>query len=119
MGSRPACAAGREAANWSRWSDSFDGARLSPEWLRMRNVGTAQWYAFDRDRASLLLVAGKDSAGTAGSPHFLGREDAAATRAEWTARFAFTPENEGDLAGLMAFIDEAHFLVAGIEQRAR
>src|SRR5690606_19106150 len=30
--------------------------------------------------------------------------------------FAFVPEREGDLAGLMAFIDEANFLVAGIEQ---
>src|SRR5690606_23975184 len=63
----------------------------------------------------LHLAAGTDSASTVGSPHYLGRR-MRHPHAEWTARFAFVPEREGDLAGLMAFIDEANFLVAGIEQ---
>ena len=36
-------------------------------------------------------------------------------RAEWTTRLDFAPEKPGDLAGIMAFGSEAHFLVAGIE----
>lgn len=100
--------------DWSRWSDSFDDARLSPEWLQMRNVSDVQWYALDRDRDELVLVAGADAASTTGQPHFLGRR-MRHHEAEWTTRLAFTPEREGDLAGLMAFMDEEHFLVAGIE----
>lgn len=100
--------------DWSRWSDSFDGARLSPEWLQMRNVADVQWYALDRDRDELALVAGADAASTTGQPHFLGRRMRQHS-GEWTTRFAFEPEREGDLAGLMAFMDEEHFLVAGIE----
>lgn len=100
-------------AGWSRWTDSFDGSRLSPEWLQMRNPPATPWYRLAD--GALLLTAGSDSASTAASPHYLGRR-MRHPRAEWTARFAFAPEKEGDLAGLMAFIDEAHFLVAGIEQ---
>ncbi len=66
-------------------------------------------------RGELLLIAGDDAASSAGSPHFLGRR-MRHPQAQWTTRFAFAPEREGDLAGLMALIDEAHFLVAGIEQ---
>lgn len=104
-----------EPADWSRWTDSFDGQALSPEWLQMRNPPAVQWHALDRQEDALLLVAGAESASTTGSPHFLGRR-MRAPNAEWTARFTFRPEREGDLAGLLAFIDEAHFLAAGIEQ---
>lgn len=100
--------------DWSQWRDSFEGATLSPEWLVMRNAGEAQWHALDRSRGELSLVAGRDAASTTGSPHFVGRR-MRHPQAQWTTRFAFAPEREGDLAGLMAFIDEAHFLVAGIE----
>src|SRR5690606_39915796 len=91
--------------DWSRWSDSFDGARLSPEWLQMRNPADVQWYALDRDRDELVLVAGSDAASTTGQPHFLGRR-MRHHEAEWTTRVAFEPERQGDLAGLMAFMDE-------------
>src|SRR5690606_2237746 len=52
---------------------------------------------------------------TTGQPHFLGRR-MRHHEAEWTTRVAFEPERDGDLAGLMAFMDEEHFLVAGIER---
>ena len=106
-----------ERVDWSRWSDGFDGARLSPEWLQMRNPADIQWYALERDRDELVLVAGSDAASTTGQPHFLGRR-MRHHEAEWTTRFGFEPEREGDLAGLMAFMDEEHFLVAGIEGSA-
>jgi alpha-N-arabinofuranosidase len=100
--------------DWSRWSDSFDGAKLSEEWLQMRGPGTMQWNALDRARGELVLVAGSDAASTSGRPHFLGRR-MRHPQAQWTVRFAFAPEREGDLAGLLAFMDEEHFIVAGIE----
>ena len=34
----------------------------------------------------------------------------------WTARLAFDPERDGDFAGLLALIDENHFLALGVEQ---
>jgi alpha-N-arabinofuranosidase len=104
-----------QPADWSKWTDSFDAASLSPEWLQMRNPASMQWFAVDRDRGELVVIGGDDSASTSGSPHFLGRR-MRSPAAQWTTRFAFQPEREGDLAGLMAFIDEANFLVAGIEQ---
>ena len=36
--------------------------------------------------------------------------------ATWTTRVAFEPERDGDFAGLLALIDENHFLALGIEQ---
>ena len=103
-----------DPVDWSHWGDSFDGAKLSAEWLQMRNPADVQWYALDRDRDELVLVAGPDAASSTGQPHFLGRRMRHHS-AEWTTRLAFEPEREGDLAGLMAFMDEEHFLVAGIE----
>src|SRR5690606_37513642 len=86
--------------DWSRWSESFDVPSLSPEWLLMRNPPAEPWYALEG--GDLHLAAGTDSASTVGSPHYLGRR-MRHPHAEWTARFAFVPEREGDLAGLMAF----------------
>ncbi|HEX6219131.1 MAG TPA: glycoside hydrolase family 43 protein, partial [Sphingomicrobium sp.] len=84
------------------------------EWLQIRNPANVQWYALNRDEGELLVVAGNEAASTKGKPHFLGRR-MRHPRAEWTTRLDFSPEKAGDLAGIMAFGSEAHFLVAGIE----
>ncbi len=99
---------------WGRWTERFDAPALSPEWIAMRNPQAVQWYAVDRDRGGLQLVAGADAASSRGQPSFLGRRMRHPS-AEWTARLSFEPESRGDLAGLMAFIAEDNFLVAGIE----
>ena len=103
-----------EPADWSQWRETFRMPRLSSEWLEMRNPATVQWYALDRGEGALRLIAGQDAASSRDKPHFLGRR-MRHPRAEWTARLDFAPEKPGDLAGVMAFGSEEHFLVAGIE----
>jgi alpha-N-arabinofuranosidase len=102
-----------QPVDWSQWTESFDAPRLSGEWLQMRNPSATPWHKLEG--GDLLLTAGKLSVSDMGNPSFLGRR-MRHPQAEWTTRFSFDPENEGDLAGLMALIDENHFLVAGIEQ---
>jgi xylan 1,4-beta-xylosidase len=110
---RPNLPAG-EPANWDQWREDFRGPKLSGEWLQIRNPANVQWYALDRDEGELQVVAGTEAASTKGKPHFLGRR-MRHPKAEWTTRLDFSPEKAGDLAGIMAFGSEAHFLVAGIE----
>ena len=99
--------------DWTRWTDGFDGPVVSPEWLRMRTPGNEQWFAIEN--GELQLVARPAAAGSLGQPSFLGRRlrHPAAT---YTARLSFAPGADGDFAGLLALIDEAHFLAFGIEQ---
>lgn len=101
-------------ADWSHWRERFDGPALSGEWIAMRNPSPAQWFALDRERGGLALVAGADAASSQGQPHFLGRR-LRHPSAEYTARLAFAPEAEGDFAGLLAFASEENFLALGIE----
>ena len=103
-----------ERADWSQWREDFRAPRLSAEWLEMRNPATVQWYALDRGQGALRLIAGQEAASGKNKPHFLGRR-MRHPRAEWTTRLDFAPEKPGDLAGIMAFGSEEHFLVAGIE----
>ena len=62
-----------------------------------------------------MLTPGADPAGSLGTPAFLGRRlrHPAAT-IDTTVSFA---PDKGDFAGLLAFMDEAHFLAFGIEGR--
>lgn len=103
--------------DWSRWTERFDGPTLSGEWLRMRNPAPAQWFALDRDKEGLDLVAGKDPASARGQPSYLGRR-LRHPSAEYTTRFSFDPQVPGDFAGLLAFIAEDNFIAAGIELAA-
>jgi len=105
-----------EAATWTAWREDFRAPGLSGEWLEMRNPAGVQWYALDRDGGALQLVAGADAASSLAKPHYLGQR-MRSPAAQWTTRLAFAPGREGDLAGLMAFASEEHFLVAGIEGR--
>ncbi len=102
-----------EGTDWSRWTESFDGAPPSPEWLQMRVPGSQQWAA-SKD-GGLQIAARPVPAGSLGQPSFIGRR-LRHPSATYTTRLAFSPERDGDFAGLLAFIDESHFLAFGIEQ---
>ena len=108
---RPALPASSGDA-WDRWTDDFSERTLSPEWLRIRNPGAAQDHALEN--GELLLAPGHDPAGSLGAPAFLGkrlRHPAAA----YTTSVSFAPDKSGDFAGLLAFMDETHFIAFGIE----
>ena len=100
------------ASEWNSWRDEFDGA-LSDEWIGLRTPGqTPQWTTA---AGALQVVAGPAAAGSLGTPAFVGRR-LRHTRAEISTRLTFTPERCGDFAGLLAFMDESHFLAAGKER---
>jgi alpha-N-arabinofuranosidase len=102
------------ASEWDRWTDSFEAERLSGEWIRIRNPGPVQDHALDSGAGELVLIPGAAPAGSLGAPAFLGRRlrHPAATV---TTTVDFPAEQVGDFAGLLAFMDEAHFLAFGIE----
>jgi alpha-N-arabinofuranosidase len=97
---------------WDGWTDYFSERALSPEWIRLRTPGPIQDHALVG--GDLVLVPGADPAGSLGAPAFWGRRlrQPAATV---TTTVSFAPEKPGDFAGLLAFMDEAHFLALGIE----
>jgi len=96
---------------WDHWADDFNEHALSPAWLRLRNP-PARDYALEH--GDLVLFPGVDPAGSLGTPTFYGRRlrHPAATI---STTVAFAPEKPGDFAGLLALMDEAHFLAFGIE----
>lgn len=98
--------------DWSSWDDRFHV--LSAEWLRMRNPTAEPWFAFGD---GLRLTARPEVAGGRGQPSFFGRRLRHPT-STWTTRVSFDPERDGDFAGLLALIDENHFLALGVEQIA-
>lgn len=93
------------------WRDEFTGP-LSPEWIRLRSPGAVQQWGVEQGQ--LWLTAGPDTAGGLGRPAFAGRRlrHHAATV---TTRVDFAPQAAGDFAGLLAFMDESHFLALGVE----
>jgi alpha-N-arabinofuranosidase len=97
---------------WDRWTDDFSERALSPEWLRPRNPPPVQDHALEN--GELLLVPSADPAGSLGTPSFLGKRLRHPAATIWTT-VTFAPESPGDFAGLLAFMDEAHFLAFGIE----
>lgn len=97
-----------------RWTDAFDAERLSGEWIRIRNPGPVQDHAIDQAAGELVLIPGADPAGSLGAPAFLGRR-LRHPAAMVTTTVDFAAGQTGDFAGLLAFMDEAHFLGFGIE----
>lgn len=110
---RPALPAS-PATDWRQWRDDFT-APLSGEWIGLRTPGARQQVTLDRDAGTLTLVPGSDLAGGLGKPAFVGRR-LRHPDAEYTTEVAFTAEREGDFAGLLAFMDENHFVTLGIER---
>ncbi|WP_296718034.1 glycoside hydrolase family 43 protein [Erythrobacter sp.] len=99
-------------SEWQNWRDEFDGA-LSDEWIGLRTPGQEALIAVDA--GELRVVAGPAAAGSLGKPAFIGRR-LRHHKAEFTTRLTFAPQRGGDFAGLLAFMDEHHFLAAGKER---
>lgn len=100
------------APEWDRWREEFDSAP-SDEWIGLRTPGQgAQWTV---ESGALQMIAGPAAAGGVGKPAFTGRRLRHHT-AEITTRLTFTPERGSDFAGMLAFMDESHFLAAGKER---
>lgn len=100
------------AAAWQTWREEFDGA-LSDEWIGIRNPSPAAPIA--AEGGALRVTAGAAAAGSLGKPAFVGRR-LRHHQAEFVTALDFTPERSGDFAGLLAFMDETHFLAAGKER---
>ncbi|TIX50979.1 glycoside hydrolase family 43 protein [Alteraurantiacibacter aquimixticola] len=99
--------------DWRQFRDDFDGEEMLPDWIGLRTPGP--WSVLELNGAGELeVMPGADTAGSLGQPAFTGirlrHHDA-----EVTTQLDFAPEGEGDFAGLLAFMDEAHFLAFGIE----
>ena len=60
------------------------------------------------------MIGAGEAAGSLGKPAFAGRR-LRHHSADFTTKLAFDPVSENDFAGLLAFMDESHFLTAGIE----
>jgi alpha-N-arabinofuranosidase len=110
---RPALPAS-PSEEWDRWTDSFTEPRLSGEWIRIRTPGPVQDHVLDSAEGELVLIPGAAPAGSLGTPAFLGRRLRHPV-ATVTTTVDFAAEQAGDFAGLLAFMDEAHFLAFGVE----
>ncbi|KPF63296.1 hypothetical protein IP79_09915 [Porphyrobacter sp. AAP60] len=99
-------------SDWQMWRDEFDGA-LSDEWIGLRTPGQENLASVEA--GELRLVAGPAAAGSLGKPAFIGRR-LRHHKAEFTTSLTFAPQRSGDFAGLLAFMDEHHFLAAGKER---
>jgi alpha-N-arabinofuranosidase len=97
---------------WQSWREEFDGP-LSHEWIGIRTPIQAARIAVDN--GALRIGAGTAAAGSLGKPAFVGRR-LRHHRAEFVTALDFAPTRSGDFAGLLAFMDETHFLSAGKER---
>ena len=98
--------------DWSQWRDDFDEGPLGDEWLYIRTPGAVQRTA--TADGALHIVASADAAGSLGMPAFAGRRMRHHT-ASFETRVNFEPTAAGQRAGLLAFMDEGHFLSATVE----
>lgn len=97
------------------WRDEFDGKVLSPEWIWLKSDSPEKWHSIDDMRGTLTVDALGISAGDLRQPAFVGRR-LQHHDARFETRVEFDPITDGQRAGLLALIDENHFLFAGIEQ---
>ena len=100
-----------KGTDWSQWREDFS-APLSDEWIGIRNP-TAEQSLMVGD-GSLHVISGSDAAGSLGKPAFMGRRMRHPS-ADFTTSVDFDPGSSNDFAGLLAFMDESHFLAFGQE----
>ncbi len=100
------------APEWQGWREEFDKA-LSPEWIGLRTPGEAERIVVAG--GALQIAAGPAAAGSFGRLAFVGRR-LRHHQAEFVTAIDFAPVRGGDFAGLLAFMDENHFLAAGKER---
>ncbi|MET0309634.1 MAG: glycoside hydrolase family 43 protein [Sphingomonas sp.] len=93
--------------------DEFDGTKLPPYWMMLRNPRTA-WYALDH--GALALTARPVALGDNGNPSFLARrQQHTNASAETVLRFA--PAREGDRAGIVALQNDDYWAFLGVAMR--
>jgi xylan 1,4-beta-xylosidase len=93
--------------------DAFDGVSLPAYWMMLRNPRAA-WYALDH--GSLALTARPAGLGDNGNPSFLVRRQQH-TNASAETLVRFTPEHEGDRAGIVAFQNDDYWAFLGVAMR--
>ncbi len=99
---------------WRNWRDDFDQLSLSPEWITLRSPDGGAAMLHDIERGTMRLEPGAASAGSLARPSFIGRR-LRHHEATITTQVDFADGEPGDFAGMLAFMDEGHFLTAGIE----
>ena len=105
-----------DPVDWTDWREDFS-APLSDPWIGIRTPGNAQQVSVDTGQGTLQLVASPAAAGSLGKPSFTGRR-LRHHAADISTRVDFAPQGPGQFAGLLAFMDENHFLAFGMEQGA-
>ena len=100
-----------EPVDYHSWRDEFISP-LGPEWIGLRTPGYIQDIMVGN--GSLHVISGPNTAGSLERPAFAGRR-LRHHSADFTTKVAFQPTGDSDFAGLLALMDEAHFLAAGIE----
>ena len=97
--------------DYRAWREDFLEP-LGPEWIGLRTPGRTQ--SLIVGDGALHVIGAGEAAGSLGKPAFAGRR-LRHHSADFTTKLAFDPVRESDFAGLLAFMDESHFLTAGIE----
>ena len=100
--------------DFSSWRDDFDQVSLSDEWITMRSPTGESQMLHDVERGKLELVPVTKAAGSLDRFAFMGRR-MRHHAADFTTSVDLASEGQGDFAGLLAFMDEDHFLTVGIE----
>jgi alpha-N-arabinofuranosidase len=90
--------------------DDFHEAALAPYWLFIRTPHE-EW--FDLKPGRLTIRARPDSIGGLGQPSFIGRRQQHMSASASTA-MRYTPRNEGDEAGLVAFQNQDYYYFIGL-----
>ncbi|WP_338243512.1 glycoside hydrolase family 43 protein [Aurantiacibacter hainanensis] len=106
-----------DGEEWDNWRDDFDAIALSPEWITLRSPGERSQILHDIETGAMRLVPGEAAAGSLSRPAFIGRRMRHHS-AQITTSVDFEGERIGDFAGLLAFMDEGHFLTIGLERAA-
>ncbi len=90
--------------------DEFDGKRLPPYWMMMRNP-REQWWALEG--GALELRARSVGLGDFGNPSFIGRRQQHMNASASTV-VRFAPDGDGDEAGLAAIQNDEYFYFLGL-----
>lgn len=99
------------------WRDDFSTAKLSGEWIWLRTDSPASWIRHDIAKGELGLKALGVGAGALKQPAFVGQRLRHHSAGIETS-VVFQPAKDGERAGLLALIDEEHFVFGGLERRA-
>ncbi|MBX3564060.1 MAG: glycoside hydrolase family 43 protein [Sphingomonas sp.] len=94
------------------YTERFGGKPLGPEWMMLRNP-RAPWY--EVDKYGLNLTARPVGLGDNGNPSFLVRRQQH-TSASATTALRFTPQKDGDRAGLAIFQNDDYWMSVGLKR---